>query len=98
MEITHVLRDFFIGKGHTIYTNWWDPDLYNYYGSFGLFGYVASGIVENLRMDGVIEGSEISNVGAIVGFVEKSTIENCIVSGYIESSGNCLGGVVRESY
>lgn len=89
------------GKGHIITGDIGNPR-YSEYGSFGLFGYVVSGIIKNLRMNAFMRGTsvevDIDNVGSVVGFLENSTIQSCSITGYLESTGWCLGEIARKSY
>lgn len=55
----------------------------------GLFGYISSSTVSNLRVSGSVTGK--IHVGGIVGQCMSSTIENCIFSGTAE--GINVGGI-----
>lgn len=59
----------------------------------GLFGYVSTATIENLRVDGDVTGSD-NYVGGIVGSTNKSTITNCSFSGTVTSPGKYVGGII----
>lgn len=68
----------------------------------GLFGYVDSGTVQNLKLENVSITAENSQyVGAVAGY-NCGRIENCVVSGSVTGKGQgssfSVGGVVGGSY
>lgn len=57
----------------------------------GLFGYVGSGTVKNLKLENVSITAENSQyVGAVAGY-STGTIENCVVSGTVSGGANVSG-------
>lgn len=87
----------FIGNGHTIsgiYIN--DPSDYQ-----GLFGYVESGTIANLKVaNSYISGGRYA--GGIVGYNNYGTIDGCYNSGSVSSTGEddeaYAGGIVGYNY
>ena len=76
--------------------------------NIGLFAVLREGTVKNLSLENVSIYAESSagdagtsgtsnpiSVGAVVGFIESGTVDGCVVSGKIETSGsiNRVGGV-----
>lgn len=59
----------------------------------GLFGNVNSGTVENLAVEGVVSGDDIS-VGGIVGEIQGATISGCCFIGDVTGGSNAAGGIV----
>lgn len=59
----------------------------------GLFGNVNSGTVENLAVEGVVSGDDIS-VGGIVGEIQGATISGCCFIGDVTGGSTAAGGIV----
>ena len=62
----------------------------------GLVGYMSGGSIAKIG----IEGCDIlgnAEVGAIVGYAENTTIEQCYNAGTIEGSGFHIGGIVGQA-
>lgn len=86
---------YLTGKGNTIT---WDHGHRNYseYGSFGIFGYVASGTVKNLAVNGYLTKIISDNFGDIVGYLQNGIVQDCKSSTQSSNSGgNRRGGIVR---
>lgn len=83
----------FDAQGHTIYNLMQNSATENIYA--GLFTRV-NGTIKNLRLENVSIGVEGTQVGAIAGYAEGATIENCLVSGNISAKNKTLylGGLV----
>ena len=68
--------------------------------SAGLFGYVQSTSILNVRLDNIIIQSHESNTGALVGHARNTIIKNSSSSGFINviNSGNSssVGGLVGQ--
>ena len=105
-----VFSGTFDGKGHTISgltTSGYEPTSYvadhSEY-TAGLFGYVKNGTVRNVRLSGVsvtqstTDTYPLENAGAVVGFLENGTVENCEVLSGTVSGYNGIGGVVGRAY
>lgn len=93
-DSTTAFTGSFDGNGHKLLNNYISVnDSYK-----GLFGYIKNpAIIKNLYIiDTNITAS--NNVGALVGYFEKGTIENCSATGNIfVSNNNKVGGLIGES-
>ena len=85
----YVFRTEFDGQGHTIS---------EFYGDGGLFSYIGgSAYVKNVGLvDVEIDGT--NQLGGIVNYAGGGTIDNCYVTGVIESAWGWNGGLVGRSY
>lgn len=84
----------FDGKGHSIKNL-----TQNFYGRryAGIFGYLGkNGSVKNLNADNISYINSGKYIGGIVGFA-LSAVENCNVTGVIESTGTEIGGIIGQS-
>ena len=59
----------------------------------GLFGIVYSGTVENLAVEGIVSGDDVS-VGGIVGEISGATISGCCFIGDVTGGSTAAGGIV----
>jgi|GEM_PF-1890748 len=60
----------------------------------GLFGYIKDAFITDLHLIGVrIDAGSGSHVGGLVGRADNSLLNNCFVTGSIESNGNNIGGL-----
>lgn len=93
-------KGYFEGDNHTVTINNGFVTTETY---LGLFGYIDSGQVVNLHVEGsdVTIGDGTSNVfkyyGAVVGYADYSTVQNCTNSINLtvpKASGGCYGGVI----
>ncbi len=84
-----VFRGTFDGNGYTISNVKIDRATSDYQ---GLFGYVnINGVIKNLKVENVdIVGK--NNVGGIVGYLCRASIENAVVTGFLNGEKN-VGGV-----
>jgi len=68
----------------------------------GLFGYVKTGKIENLRLENVriISGNESYRLGGLVGFNDDGNIINCSSAGDVNGGNNSqfIGGLVGYNY
>ena len=76
-----------------VFTRTGDNNAYSYQ---GLFGYVESSIIQNVRIENSnIQGNEY--VGGVAGYTSNTDIANCISYGSITGENIFVGGVVGEA-
>lgn len=80
----------FDGNSHTIFNLTIATSEKDY---IGLFGSISQGQIQNLRLKNItVTGG--NHVGGLAGYISKSSISNCHLTGVITGNGSlCLGGL-----
>lgn len=103
---SHAFKGTFLGNGYEI-KNVELTIRSNYYiDRTGLFGYTDGATIKDLGLSNVTINNEncAKEVGALIGYANNSTIENCYVSGgsinhnMDSKTSSSVGGLIGESY